>query len=143
MRYLKYFESSDEYDGLTPDFIHDMFIDISDDFGYDISVLLEKRSVVINRGNLRPGDKIEIGFIPYILVIISSSVKSFDTAVSMKSLLRNEYFKEILDVANDRVLEFGWYISDRNITNNSTIGYDYNIYIKINRIMDKEYSYLD
>ena len=53
MKYLKTFEGweflvpkEEQFNGLTKEFIEDMFIDISDE-GYDMSVYFDKRAIIL------------------------------------------------------------------------------------------------
>ena len=121
MKYLKYFESGeiDHYNGLTSDFVNDMFVDISD-MGFDVKTFLYERSVVINPHSIkRSGIKTEIGIIPYMEIRIRPTlhlgVDSGDIDDKLKNIKDSELFKELIDVANDRLDEYGWYISEELI----------------------------
>lgn len=138
MRYLKAFENWDtlipedeQYNGLTKDFIGDMFVDIADD-GYNMSVFFDKRAITSVD---KEEGKMTISAIPYIWVRMERIVK-IENPKNSESLLVVKYsdeFKEMIDIANDRLVDFGWYVSGSTIISN------HQIRIFIHRIEDKKY----
>ncbi len=140
MKYLKYFESDeiDHYNGLTTDFVNDMFVDISD-MGFDVNTFKYERSVVINPHSVeRSGIKTEIGIIPYMEIRIKSTLydgsrnQLIDNDHKLKNIKDSELFRELIDVANDRLDGYGWYISEELI--NGTF-----LKIFLHRKQDKKY----
>jgi len=138
MKYLKTFEGweflvpkEEQFNGLTKEFIEDMFIDISDE-GYDMSVYFDKRAITSVD---KEEGKMIINAIPYIWVRMERIVK-IENPKNSESLLVVKYsdvFKEMIDIANDRLGDFGWYVSDSTVISN------HQIRIFIHRIEDKKY----
>jgi hypothetical protein len=137
MKYLKAFENWDilipedeQYNGLTKDFIDDMFIDISDDYGFKIITHFDKRA--ITKVDKEEG-KMIINTIPYIWVRFTNDI-SDDTSSKdrLDNYKRSKEFKDIIETANDRLHDFGWYISEPMVLGNQ-------IRIFIHRIEDKKY----
>jgi hypothetical protein len=115
MKYLKYFESSDE---LTSEIIKDMFLDISD---MDWEVRVNKAQKLHQIGEPTFSSKYviphsEFELLEYFQVKIrkdhsySSRRWTLEQKREIENLLSSDVFKEVIEVANDRLNDFGWYI---------------------------------
>jgi hypothetical protein len=105
MKYLKYFESSDgksvnDYlqTELTVDEIKEMFLEISD---MDWTVQVEKSVYAEER---------QVFFIVRIFKIESSRELNKEREEEIKNLIRSDIYRETIEIANERLSEFGWYI---------------------------------
>ena len=109
MKYLKYFESSDE---LTSEIIKDMFLDISD-MDWDVRVNKAQKLHQIGEPTLNNS---EFELLEYFQVKIrkdhsySSRRWTLEQKREIENLLSSDVFKEVIEVANDRLNDFGWYI---------------------------------
>jgi len=139
MRYLKTFETweflvpkDEQYNGLTKEFIDDIFVDISDN-GFNLSTYFDKRA--ISSVDKESGRMI-IGAIPYIW--LRCNRMNVETPLSnkptdeIKEYIKSYEFKEIIETANDRLDDFDWYVSSTMVQANQ-------IRIFIHRIEDKKY----
>jgi hypothetical protein len=142
MKYLKTFEGwemlvpkEEHYNGLTKEFIEDMFIDVSDD-GYKISTFFDKRAITTVD---KEDGKMVISAIPYIRCTFQKSSNTgldiFDQQKQKKELkdyTKSSEFKEMIETTNDRLDDFGWYVSESKVS-----GYQLRIFI--HRIEDIKY----
>jgi len=142
MKYLKTFEGwemlvpkEEHYNGLTKEFIEDMFIDVSDD-GYNISTFFDKRAITTVD---KEDGKMVISAIPYIRCTFQKSSNTgldiFDQQKQKKELkdyTKSSEFKEMIETTNDRLDDFGWYVSESKVS-----GYQLRIFI--HRIEDIKY----
>ena len=142
MKYLKTFEGwemlvpkEEHYNGLTKEFIEDMFIDVSDD-GYNISTFFDKRAITTVD---KEDGKMVISAIPYIRCTFQKSSNTgldiFDQQNRKKELkdyTKSSEFKEMIETTNDRLDDFGWYVSESKVS-----GYQLRIFI--HRIEDIKY----
>lgn len=113
MKYLKYFESSDTE--LTQDKIKEMFLDISD---MDWNVQVIKTSELnqdSNQGSVFTFNYVEF-FKVRIFKIHTSRRWDVDQKREIKSLLDSSIYKETIEVANDRLNDFGWYIDTSTLS---------------------------
>jgi hypothetical protein len=142
MRYLKTFENweilvpkDEQFGGLTKKFINDMFLDLSDG-DFKISIYFDKRAITeVDKEN----GKMIISAIPYIWLRCDiethtslDSSTPFKPKDQLESFRKSNEFKEIIDTANDRLDDFGWYVSDAKTISNQ-------LKIFIHRIEDKKY----
>ena len=142
MKYLKTFEGwemlvpkEEHYNGLTKEFIEDMFIDVSDD-GYNISTFFDKRAITTVD---KEAGKMVISAIPYIRCTFqkpsNTGLDIFDQQNRKKELkdyTKSSEFKEMIETTNDRLDDFGWYVSESKVS-----GYQLRIFI--HRIEDIKY----
>jgi hypothetical protein len=107
MKYLKYFESSEIK--LTEDKIKEMFLDISD---MDWNVQVIKTSELNQDSN--QGTLFTFNYVDFFKVRIFKIQTSRRWGVEQKreieNLLNSNIYKETIEVANDRLNDFGWYI---------------------------------
>jgi len=126
MKYLKYFESSDE---LTSEIIKDMFLDISD-MDWDVRVNKAQKLHQIGEPTLNNS---EFELLEYFQVKIrkdhsySSRRWTLEQKREIENLLSSDVFKEVIEVANDRLNDFGWYI-DMNTLSTQFSKILFNIY---------------
>ena len=107
MKYLKYFESSEIK--LTEDKIKEMFLDISD---MDWNVQVIKTSELnqdSNQGTLFTFNYVDF-FKVRIFKIQTSRRWDVEQKREIENLLNSNIYKETIEVANDRLNDFGWYI---------------------------------
>ncbi len=113
MKYLKYFESSDTE--LTQDKIKEMFLDISD---MDWNVQVYKTEEV--RQNSVSGTSFNFDIVNFykvrIFKIHTSRRWDVDQKREIESLLESDIYKETIEVANDRLNDFGWYIDTSTLS---------------------------
>jgi hypothetical protein len=125
MKHLKkFFESQEEdyikYYGLYPEDIKDMFVELSDD-GWMVNVdfkkkLFQHRAVI----NSPLADKdITLNLQAVIEVRIKKNIFGFMTINEIKSelykLIQSEEMKEIMEVAGNRLKDYGLFISAYNM----------------------------
>ena len=132
MKYLKTFEGwemlvpkEEHYNGLTKEYIEDMFVDISD-AGYNTSTSVDKED-----------GKMVIESIPYIRCVFQELVQWNANDVGrqkeeLEDYTKSSEFKEIIETTNDRLSDFGWYISKSKV-----VGYQLKIFM--HRIEDIKY----
>jgi len=115
MKYLKYFESSDK---LTEDQIKEMFLDISD---MDWNVQVVKSEEV--RQNSVSGTSFNFDIVNFYKV----KIFKIHTSREIENLLNSDIYKETIEVTNDRLNDFGWYI-DTNTLSTEFSRITFNIY---------------
>ena len=137
MKHLKTFEAwemlvpkEEHFNGLTKEFIDDMFIDLHDD-GFKVFTRLDKRA--ITSVDKEKGQMI-IGSIPFIWVKCDKSI----TIEELEEYKKSEEFSEIIDIANDRLEEFDWYISEVQKVYGTPSG-DSTMKIFMHRVEDKKH----
>jgi hypothetical protein len=133
MRYLRYFESSDE---LTPEIIKDMFLDISD---MDWDVRANKAEKMFDKKTSNTLYAKDLSFLDFELVEYfqvkirkdyshyTSRRWTLEQKRELENLINSDTFKEVIEVANDRLNDFGWYI-DMNTLNTQFSKILFNIY---------------
>jgi hypothetical protein len=106
MKYLKYFESSDK---LTEDQIKEMFLDISD---MDWNVQVVKSEEV--RQNSVSGTSFNFDIVNFykvrIFKIQTSRRWDPEQKREIMDLMNSDTYKETIEVANERLNDFGWFI---------------------------------
>jgi hypothetical protein len=124
MKYLKYFESSGTE--LTEDKIKEMFLDISD---MDWNVQVYKTEEV--RQNSVSGTSFNFDIVNFYKVRIFKihTSRRWDTEQKreIENLLNSDIYKETIEVTNDRLNDFGWYI-DTNTLSTEFSRITFNIY---------------
>jgi hypothetical protein len=124
MKYLKYFESSSTE--LTEDKIKEMFLDISD---MDWNVQVYKTEEV--RQNSVSGTSFNFDIVNFYKVRIFKihTSRRWDTEQKreIENLLNSDIYKETIEVTNDRLNDFGWYI-DTNTLSTEFSRITFNIY---------------
>ena len=124
MKYLKYFESSDTE--LNQDKIKEMFLDISD---MDWNIQVYKNEEV--RQNSVSGTSFNFDIVNFykvrIFKIHTSRRWDIEQKREIENLLNSDIFKEVIEVANDRLNDFGWYI-DMETLNTEFSKITFNIY---------------
>ncbi len=131
---INFFESQEEdyikYYGLYPEDIKDMFIELSDE-GWVVNVdfkkkLFQHRAII----NSTLADKdITLNLQPVIEVRIKKNIFGFMTRNEIKSklhkLIQSEEMKEIMEVAGNRLKDYGLFISNYNIGTMAGVELDY------------------
>ena len=123
MKYLKKFnESVDIYNGLTKEDFDDFFVDITDD-RWDIRTQF-KKELCRGTGPIPMGAKFKI--VPVIYVYLKKDhIEPTNAAKAnnyLKRYLENDkLFREVIDVTNNRLGDYGFYIHDISIVNNNEI----------------------
>ena len=124
MKYLKYFESSGTE--LTEGKIKEMFLDISD---MDWNVQVYKTEEV--RQNSVSGTSFNFDIVNFYKVRIFKihTSRRWDTEQKreIENLLNSDIYKETIEVTNDRLNDFGWYI-DTNTLSTEFSRITFNIY---------------
>jgi hypothetical protein len=124
MKYLKYFESSGTE--LTEDKIKEMFLDISD---MDWNVQVYKTEEV--RQNSVSGTSFNFDIVNFykvrIFKIHTSRRWDIEQKREIENLLNSDIYKETIEVTNDRLNDFGWYI-DTNTLSTEFSRITFNIY---------------
>jgi hypothetical protein len=107
MKHLKYFESIE--DELTTEKISEMFLDISD-MDWNIQVIkTSELNQDSNQGSVFTFNYIDF-FKVRIFKIHTSRRWDIEQKIEIENLLNSNIYKETLEVANDRLNDFGWYI---------------------------------
>jgi hypothetical protein len=123
MKYLKYFENLDE---LTPEKIKEMFLDISD---IDWQVQVLKTSELKQDEN--NGTNFNFNLVDFFKVRIFKVYESRRWEIEQKkeinNLLNSDTFNEIIEVANERLNDFGWFIDMNTLSTEFSI-ITFNIY---------------
>jgi hypothetical protein len=139
MKYLKYFESQEEYIrdyGLTPDDVKYLFTDLVD-IGWNVNVRFYKKLYKLDiHEPMKDGD-IKLGLVPYIDIIITKDWPRFDVSVwqatqIINNLINSEEYLEIIDVASNRLADENLFIQRQYVENKQ-------IHILIYRKTDKNY----
>jgi hypothetical protein len=143
MKYLKTFEGwemlvpkEEHYNGLTKEYIEDMFVDISD-AGYNTSTYFDKNLIQRDISVDKEDGKMVIESIPYIRCVFQELVQWNANDVGrqkeeLEDYTKSSEFKEIIETTNDRLSDFGWYISKSKV-----VGYQLKIFM--HRIEDIKY----
>ena len=143
MKYLKTFEGwemlvpkEEHYNGLTKEYIEDMFVDISD-AGYNTSTYFDKNLIQRDTSVDKEDGKMVIESIPYIRCVFQELVQWNANDVGrqkeeLEDYTKSSEFKEIIETTNDRLSDFGWYISKSKV-----VGYQLKIFM--HRIEDIKY----
>ncbi len=123
MKYLKYFENLDE---LTPEKVKEMFLDISD---IDWQVQVLKTSELKQDEN--NGTNFNFNLVDFFKVRIFKVYESRRWEIEQKkeinNLLNSDTFNEIIEVANERLNDFGWFIDMNTLSTEFSI-ITFNIY---------------
>ncbi len=139
MKYLKYFESSEDYIrdyGLTPDDVKFLFTDLID-LGWIVNVRFYKKLYKLDiHEPIKQGD-INLGLVPYIDINITKDWPRYDVSIwqatkILNDLINSEEYLEIIDVASHRLADENLFIQKQNIENKQ-------IHILIYRKTDKNY----
>ncbi len=139
MKYLKYFESQEEYIrdyGLTPDDVKYLFTDLVD-IGWNVNVRFYKKLYKLDiHEPMKDGD-IKLGLVPYIDIIITKDWPRYDVSVwqatqILNNLINSEEYLEIIDVASHRLADESLFIQRQYVENKQ-------IHILIYRKTDKNY----
>jgi hypothetical protein len=113
MKYLKYFESSEE---LTEEKIKEMFLDISD---MDWNVQVLKTEELMQKGD-NNYNNFEFEFVNFFRVRIfkihTSRRWDVEQKKEIENLLNSDIYKEVIEVANERLNDFGWYIDMKTLS---------------------------
>jgi|SaaInlV_165m_DNA_3_1040750.scaffolds.fasta_scaffold51590_1 hypothetical protein len=146
MKYLKTFEGwemlvpkEEHYNGLTKEYIEDMFVDISD-AGYNTSTYFDKNLIQRDTSVDKEDGKMVIESIPYIRCVFQELVQRNANDVGrqkeeLEDYIKSSEFKEIIETTNDRLGDFGWYISKSKV-----VGYQLKIFM--HRIEDIKIKYV-
>ena len=122
MKYLKSIFENTEYEdwGITPEEVNHIFADLQDIHClYRVNFrkkLFNPSSQEINRilGDSLSGRKMNLALKPIIEVIVRTEKPSSSASIQkqiLEDIYNSEEFKEILDVANDRLKIYGWQLS--------------------------------
>ncbi len=139
MKYLKYFESSEDYIrdyGLTPDDVKFLFTDLID-LGWIVNVRFYKKLYKLDiHEPIKQGD-INLGLVPYIDINITKDWPRYDVSIwqatkILNDLINSEEYLEIIDVASHRLADENLFIQKQHIENKQ-------IHILIYRKTDKNY----
>ncbi len=139
MKYLKYFESSEDYIrdyGLTPDDVKFLFTDLID-LGWIVNVRFYKKLYKLDiHEPIKQGD-INLGLVPYIDINITKDWPRYNVSIwqatkILNDLINSEEYLEIIDVASHRLADENLFIQKQHIENKQ-------IHILIYRKTDKNY----
>ncbi len=139
MKYLKYFESSEDYIrdyGLTPDDVKFLFTDLID-LGWIVNVRFYKKLYKLDiHEPIKQGD-INLGLVPYIDINITKDWPRYDVSIwqatkILNDLINSEEYLEIIDVSSHRLADENLFIQKQHIENKQ-------IHILIYRKTDKNY----
>ena len=139
MKYLKYFESQEDYQrdyGLTPDDVKFLFTDLID-LGWIVNVRFYKKLYKLDiHEPIKQGD-INLGLVPYIDINITKDQPRYDVSIwqatkILNDLINSEEYLEIIDVASHRLADENLFIQKQHIENKQ-------IHILIYRKTDKNY----
>ena len=139
MKYLKYFESQEDYQrdyGLTPDDVKFLFTDLID-LGWIVNVRFYKKLYKLDiHEPIKQGD-INLGLVPYIDINITKDWPRYDVSIwqatkILNDLINSEEYLEIIDVASHRLADENLFIQKQHIENKQ-------IHILIYRKTDKNY----
>lgn len=114
MRYIKYFESSEEIDyinqyGLYPEDIKDIFSDIEDN-DYSINVIFKKKLFNLSFNEPFRSDEVKLKLEPFIEVQIRKLNNEYNSPEMSMDILSTDTFKENISTANMRLKDYGWEI---------------------------------
>jgi hypothetical protein len=139
MKYLRYFESQEDYQrdyGLTPDDVKFLFTDLID-LGWIVNVRFYKKLYKLDiHEPIKQGD-IKLGLVPYIDINITKDWPRYDVSIwqatkILNNLINSEEYLEIIDVASHRLADENLFIQKQHIENKQ-------IHILIYRKTDKNY----
>lgn len=146
MKYLKFFESSDLEDyGITAEEVEYLFTDLTDTGDYSINVYFKKKLKQMNGYKIGTINRFNLVTIPYIEVRLKTNIvkrlnirlpgsdQNYEFLVrgELNKLLHSDIFKETIEISNERLKEYGLYISQNNYdkidgkTANLEIDYDF------------------
>lgn len=108
MKYLKHFENND-LTGITPEQVKEMFYELSD---LDWQVNVRESSILKTFGDYT---KFDFKMVKYFLVQIFKP-NLFASQSILQNLMNSELFKEMVEIANERLEDYGFYIDKSSIS---------------------------